>query len=76
AAVVARHSPLLLDAELVDLVGTGEPLVQYAIARRLDVPAPVAAAIAEVGCLEACLAVVSLDGADLPAFSIDRIIER
>lgn len=76
AAIVARHSPLLLDAELVDLVGTGEPLVQYAVARRLDVPAPVAAAIAEVGCLEACLAVVSLDGADVPAFSIDRIIER
>ncbi|QCI68121.1 DUF2336 domain-containing protein [Phreatobacter stygius] len=76
AAIVARHSPLLLDAELVDLVGTGEPLVQYAVARRREVPAPVAAAIAEVGCLEACLAVVSLEAADVPAFSIDRIVER
>jgi len=76
AAIVARHSPLLLDAELVDLVGAGEPLVQYAVARRELVPAPVAAAIAEVGCLEACLAVVSLETAAVPAFSIDRIIER
>lgn len=76
AAIVARHSPLLFDAELVDLVGSGEPQVQYAVARRTHVPAPVAAAIAEVGCLEACLAVVALDNADLPGFSIDRIIER
>lgn len=76
AAIVARHSPLLLDAELVDLVGAGAPLVQYAVARRDHVPAPVAAAIAEVGCLEACLAVVALDTVDVPAFSIDRIIER
>lgn len=76
ASIVARHSPLLLDAELVDLVGGGEPLVQYAVACRDRLPAPVAAALAEVGCLEACLAVVSLDGVALPAFSIDRIIER
>jgi uncharacterized protein (DUF2336 family) len=76
AAIVARHSPVLIDAELVDLVGAGEPLVQYAVARRDHVPAPVAAAIAEVGCLEACLAIVSLDGAEVPAFSIDRIVER
>jgi uncharacterized protein (DUF2336 family) len=75
AGLVARHSPLLLDAELVDLVGSGEPLVQFAIAQREDLPGPVSAAIAEVGCLEACLALVSLD-ADIPAFSIDRIVER
>lgn len=76
AALVARHSPILLDAELVDMVGGGEPLVQYAVAQREDLPAPVAAAIAEVGCLESCLALVALDFADIPAFSIDRIVER
>lgn len=76
AALVARHSPILLDAELVDLVGAGEPLVQYAVAQREDVPAPVSAAIAEVGCLEACLALVALGHAEVPAFSIDRIVER
>ena len=76
AAIVVRHSPLLIDAELVDLVGAGEPLIQYAIARRTLVPAPVAAAIAEVGCVEACLALVALDNADLPDFSIDRIVAR
>ncbi|QCK87069.1 DUF2336 domain-containing protein [Phreatobacter aquaticus] len=76
ASIVARYSPLLMDAELVDLVGAGEPLVQYAIARRAHVPPPVAAALAEVGCLEACLAVVSLDSVEVPAFSVDRIVER
>ena len=43
----------------------------YALLRREATPA-----IAEVGCLEACLALVSLDGAEVPAFSIDRIVER
>ena len=76
AAIIARHSPLLIDAELVDLIGAGEPVVQYAVARRETVPAPVAAAIAEVGCVEACLALVALDTADLPDFSIDRIVAR
>jgi uncharacterized protein (DUF2336 family) len=76
AAVVARHSPLLLEAELVDLVATGEPIVHFAIARRADLPAPVAAAIAEVGCLEACHAMVALGLAEIPSFSLDRIIDR
>jgi uncharacterized protein (DUF2336 family) len=55
AAWVVEHSPLLLDADLVDAVATGEPRVQAAIASRASLPASVSAAIAEVGSAEACL---------------------
>src|SRR6187399_1208659 len=42
-------SPLLIDADLVDLVATGNSDIQCAIARRIQLPASVCAAIAEVG---------------------------
>ena len=45
AACVLERSPLLLDADLVDIVATAEPAAQEAIARRRDLPCPVAAAI-------------------------------
>src|SRR6516165_1148105 len=46
---VLEHSPLLIDADLVDLVATGNSEMQCAIARRVCLPASVCAAIAEVG---------------------------
>ncbi|MEA2934746.1 MAG: hypothetical protein QOD74_1392, partial [Variibacter sp.] len=58
ATPVLRRSPLLLDVDLVDAVGKGEPVVQAAIATRTNLPISVAAAIAEVGSAEACLLLV------------------
>src|SRR5207237_6025613 len=55
---VLEHSPLLVDAELVDLVATGSPEIGAAIANRADLPASVSAAVAEVGAAEACLVLV------------------
>src|SRR3954452_18627729 len=48
ALPVLEHSPLLIDADLVDLVATGNDEIQCAIARRVHLPASVCAAIAEV----------------------------
>jgi uncharacterized protein (DUF2336 family) len=76
AAIVLERSPLLNDADLVDMMGAGTAPVQIAIARRLDLPRPVAAAIAEVGCAEACLTLVENEFADIVAFSLTRIVER
>lgn len=76
AATVAGRSPLLLDAELVDLVGGGQPQVQFAVACRDDLPVPVAAAIAEVGCYEAALAVAARVARTLPGFTLARLVER
>ncbi len=76
AVVVLERSPLLLESDLVDAVALGSPGVQAAIARRALLPRSVSAAIAEVGCAEACLTLIENAGASLAAFSLDRIVER
>ncbi len=76
ASWVLEHSPLLVDADLVDMVATGGPQTQAAIANRADLPCAVAAAIAEVGSAEACLILIENRGAGLVAFSLDRMVAR
>jgi uncharacterized protein (DUF2336 family) len=76
AAGVLEYSPLLIDADLVDLVGGGNPAAQAAIARRADLPCAVAAAIAEVGTAESCLILLENPYAEMVPFSIDRIVAR
>lgn len=76
ALPVLEASPLLIDADLVDLVATGDCEVQCAVARRSALPASICAAIAEVGHAAAALELVENPQADLPAFSLARIVER
>jgi uncharacterized protein (DUF2336 family) len=76
AEIVLERSPLLIDADLVDRVGGGEPWAQAAIARRRELPRAVAAALAEVACPEACLILIESADAQIPAFSLERLIER
>jgi uncharacterized protein (DUF2336 family) len=76
AAHVLQHSPLLLDADLVDAAATAGPEIQIAIASRVSLPAAVAAAIAEVGSAEACLVLLENEGAAIAPFSLDRVVER
>ena len=76
AAVVLEHSPTLLDSDLVDSIAVGSSDLQTVIARRACVPRSVAAAIAEVGGAEACLTLIENAGADIAAFSVDRIVTR
>ncbi|WOH79110.1 DUF2336 domain-containing protein [Bradyrhizobium sp. BEA-2-5] len=76
ALPVLEHSPLLIDADLVDIVATGNEEVQCAIARRINLPASVAAAIAEVGSAAAALELIENPHAELAPFSWDRIVER
>ena len=76
ALPILEHSPLLLDADLVDLVATGGCDIQRAIARRADLPASVCAAIAEVGTVDAAFELIQNPYAELMAFSWDRIVER
>jgi uncharacterized protein (DUF2336 family) len=76
AAPVLARSPLLLDADLVEFVATGEPGRQVAVAMRADLPCSVAAAIAEVGGAEACLVLLENTGAEIVPFSLDRIVDR
>jgi uncharacterized protein (DUF2336 family) len=76
ALPVLEHSPLLLDADLVDIVATGTDEMQCAIARRNKLPPSVCAAIAEVGCAAAALELIENPHAELAPFSWDRIVER
>ena len=76
ALPVLEFSPLLIDADLVDIVATGCSEVQCAVARRVRLPAPVGAAIAEVGSAAAALELIENPHAELAPFTWDRIVER
>ncbi len=76
ALPVLEHSPLLIDADLVDTVATGNTVTQCAIARRIKLPATVCAAIAEVGAPAAALELIENPYAELAPVSWDRIVER
>jgi uncharacterized protein (DUF2336 family) len=70
------RSPILLEDDLVDLIATGTRETQVAIAGRVLLSRPLAAAISEVGSAEACLTLLENPDADIALFSIDRIVER
>ncbi|MFX5336430.1 DUF2336 domain-containing protein, partial [Acinetobacter baumannii] len=70
---ILEHSPLLIDADLVDIVATGGEETQCAVARRISLPASVCAAIAEVGTASAALELIENPYAELAPFSWDRI---
>src|SRR5262245_48425178 len=74
ASWVLEHSPLLVDADLVDAVATGGPETQSAIANRADLPCSVSAAIAEVGSAEACLVLIENPQAEIVPLSFHRIV--
>src|SRR6201996_900344 len=76
ALPILEHSPLLIDADLVDIVATGDGETQCAVARRINLPASVGAAIAEVGSAAAALELIENAYAELAPFSWDRIVER
>jgi len=76
AVPILSRSPLLLEADLIDLVATGHADVQTAIAGRVLLPRSLAAAVAEVGVAQACLVLLENSDADIAPFSVDRIVER
>src|ERR1051325_1647677 len=76
ALPILEHSPLLIDADLVDIVATGNTVTQCPTARRIKLPAAVCAAIAEVGAPAAALELIENPYAELAPVSWDRIVER
>jgi uncharacterized protein (DUF2336 family) len=76
ALPVLSRSPLLLEDDLVDLAATASRDSQIAIAGRAMLPRSVAAALAEVGAAESCLALLENPDAAIPPFSLDRMVER
>ena len=76
AAIVVERSPVILDSELVDMIGTRDEPIRIAIARRPYVSRVVCAALSEVGSAEVCTELLCNPGARVPRFSLDRIVDR
>lgn len=76
AEIVLQRSPVLLDAELVELVGTGRERPQNAIASREPLSRGVAAAIAEVAGAPACLTLIENPAAEIAGHALARIAAR
>jgi uncharacterized protein (DUF2336 family) len=76
AALVLARSPLLIDAELVDVIASGHCDLQTAVASRAPLQSAVAAAIAEAGSVEACLVALENPHAAFPPASFDRLVTR
>ena len=76
AMAVLALSPMLQESDLIDLAATAQPAAQTAIASRAMLTRSLAAAIAEVGSAQACLALLENADADIPPFSVDRVVER
>ncbi len=76
AAIVLGRSPLFSDADLIDRVAAGPAAAQRIIAGRPGIGIAVAAAIAEVGEVEACLELLSSPDAAIASLSFRRIAER
>jgi len=74
--VMLARSPVLNTRELIEFCESGDAHRQAAIASRDDLPAPVAAALAETGHAAACLALVLNASADIPGFALARIVSR
>ncbi len=76
ACTVIARSPVLTEADLVDLAGRGESLTRALIAARPGLPRGVCAALAEVGDLSETLVLLENDDAFITPFSLRRIAER
>lgn len=76
ASLILLRSPILTDIDLVDHVALGDETSQRLIALRPNVSMTLAAAIAEVGCLDACADLIGNEGAQIAKLSLRRICER
>ncbi|SEH90080.1 Uncharacterized conserved protein, DUF2336 family [Rhizobium tibeticum] len=69
-------SPLLSDADLVDLATSGSDVTRILIAARGTISRSVSAALAEIGEDETVLCLLENDGAVIAPYSLKRIAER
>lgn len=76
ASAVILHSPVLSDADLVDIAGRGTVETRALIAARTEVSVGVAAALAEIGDAAELEMLLENPGARLTAFTLRRIAER
>lgn len=76
AVPILKSSPILSNAELVDLLAEGSDAVQCAIAEREGLPAAISAAVCEVGSERACQALLNNSSAQVLQSSMLRLAQR
>jgi len=76
AATVLSVSPLLVDSDLIDLIGRGDACTRAAIAARNGLSIPVSAAIAEVAEEESVIVLLENATARIGRISLRRLAER
>lgn len=76
AGYIIARSPLLSEADLIDRVSFGAPLIQLLVAARPHVSIALAAAIAEVGSFESVAELLRNSCARIAPLSFRRIAER
>ena len=76
AALVLARSPLLADCDLVDAAALGDERMQSAIGSRPGLSRSVSAALAEIGGPAALVALATNHEAEIPEFSLARMVER
>lgn len=76
ASAVILYSPVLCDADLVDIAGRGTVETRALIAARREVSVGVAAALAEIGDAAELEVLLENPGARITAFTLRRIAER
>ena len=76
ASLVLERSPVLTDQDLLESAAAGNVALQSAIARRPNLSAGVSAALADKASLEAVRVLAENPDADVPEFSLRRMLER
>lgn len=76
ALPMLESSQVLTTQDLVEIVSSQDPDKQTAVARRSEVAAEVAQAIADQGCEAAVATLVANTGADIPEAAFERVVDR
>jgi uncharacterized protein (DUF2336 family) len=76
ASLVLARSPVLLDADLMDVVTMGDHVAQTAVGIRPGLSASVSAVLAQCGCVESLVALADNRSATIPDASFMHMISR
>ncbi|WP_181408028.1 DUF2336 domain-containing protein [Pararhizobium mangrovi] len=76
ASVIVERSPVLLDRDLVDLVGEAGEAMRMTIARRQNLSIGVVAALVEIGSVDLVCRLLDRDDIAIANVSLARIAER
>lgn len=76
AGRILTHSPLLTEEDLIDALGVADSYAQVSLALRPNLPAKVAAMIAETGEREAMIALAVNESARVDEDTMQQILER